>query len=422
VGNDTRFSPGNPGRTRLLAEATKYYRMGWAVIPLRLKKPTRKWKRFQRQRPDPRTLAALFAARRDQRGRLVVPDGLAALTGPVSGGLLVRDWDDPDAYDLWAAAYRIEAAKYPTSRTGRGYQTFARCDHPIYVSHAKLGDGELIGTSQHYVALPPSAHPDGCHYRWLIPPVDLLPLVSPEAVGWLPEDLASTITIPTLSVVEWGSPEETEEESGPDLDACVEQAVRVTLPTGERQRHRCLFHLARRLRRLGFPDALACLPHVQDWHARALAVIRTRDFGVTWDDFRGHWDGYDRLKDLLPFQALALVQDDRPDLSGLPLLAEVCRVVQQMVGGRSFGLSEREAAEIIGARCHKSGRAALSALVGSGIIKLDQVGTAGDNGPNRKSSTWFYLGGVISWATTSRGHSWAPRPARQTLQRPGCRR
>jgi hypothetical protein len=91
----------------------------------------------------------------------------------VSGGLAVRDFDQADAYQKWAAEYPDEAKRLPTVQTARGFHVYGRSNKRLFV---KLADGELHIHSGHYVVLPPSLHPNGKLYRWVnpLPEGDLL--------------------------------------------------------------------------------------------------------------------------------------------------------------------------------------------------------------------------------------------------------
>ncbi|MBN2025121.1 MAG: bifunctional DNA primase/polymerase [Pirellulales bacterium] len=142
----------------LLAVALGYAGRGWSVIPIQpgTKRPAcYTWKRWQTDRPDRATLRRWFA-----RGDV----GLAVVLGPVSGGLVARDFDDLDAYRRWAADHADLAATLPTVETARGRHVYFLAGWSRILD---LGDGELRGAG--YCLLPPSRHPDGPEYRWSVP-------------------------------------------------------------------------------------------------------------------------------------------------------------------------------------------------------------------------------------------------------------
>ena len=90
-----------------LEPALAYAARGWSVIPIKHisekgKEPACKWKKFQTERPTETMLRNWFR-RKDL-------DGLAVICGDVSGGLVIRDFDDADAYYTWAGKHKDLAA------------------------------------------------------------------------------------------------------------------------------------------------------------------------------------------------------------------------------------------------------------------------------------------------------------------------
>ena len=115
---------------RLPDAALAYARRGWSIIPVLGKKAAGLWKPFQKRAAEA-TLRKMFA----KKG----VTGLAVITGKVSGGLAVRDFDDADAYDAWANANPEDAASSPTVRTARGYHVYGTLDAEQVID---FGDGE----------------------------------------------------------------------------------------------------------------------------------------------------------------------------------------------------------------------------------------------------------------------------------------
>ena len=156
----------------LLSAALDHSRSGRGVIPVNGKVATVKWERFQTHRPSEAEL---------RRFAWVKATGLAVILGPVSGNLCCRDFDEVEAYRRWAGKYSEWATTLPTSRTARGY-------HVFFIGAADLrtvdlGDGELRGGGG-YCLLPPSLHPSGVRYTWLVPlPTGDIQDIDPAAAG-----------------------------------------------------------------------------------------------------------------------------------------------------------------------------------------------------------------------------------------------
>jgi hypothetical protein len=168
--------------------ALQYHSLGLSIIPIvaGTKEPPRgmKWKRYQTTRPTAAKLRRWFA---NGNGR-----GLAVVLGEVSGGLVCRDFDDMGAYERWAAEFPDLAKALPTVETARpGRHVYCRGD-VAEIREASgsgagiidLGDGEMRGTGG-YCLLPPSRHPDGHDYRWLIPLNVAVPFLDLRACGFL---------------------------------------------------------------------------------------------------------------------------------------------------------------------------------------------------------------------------------------------
>ena len=175
----------------LVQEALILRSWGWSVFPVRQKRPAVRWGPHQRRRPSDRELERML--------RLEGVDGIAVVTGPVSGGLVNRDYDDPDAYHRWARDHRDLARIAPTVRTRRGFRVCARTERPVYRKF-RDGSGEVIGDSGHYVVMPPSRHPKGGDYEWVNgPPLwdrPNSPLLDPFKAGFLTE-LPASEYVPT---------------------------------------------------------------------------------------------------------------------------------------------------------------------------------------------------------------------------------
>jgi hypothetical protein len=359
----------------LFVEALKLHCLGYCVFPARAKLPAVRWKPLQLRRPTPRWLRRAF-------GRRGI-DGVAAVTG--FGGLGVRDWDDVAAYRRWAAAHPGLASELPTVRTARGYQVHFRLRRPLYLSHARLGDGELIGDRRHYVVVPPSRHPAGVRYAWVTPPVGHLPLVDPAAAGLVPADTCwsparaqppgpeqKVPRTPSTDCVPPGPGGAGADPLSPEAVA----AVRRTLPSGPGQRRNRLFDLAGALKAapslVGLP-ADDLLPVVRSWFRAALPVVRTKDWATTWRDFRDAWANY--RPELRAGYLAGVLERARtpPAPDPASLLAGVCRELQRDHGGRPFPLAVRTAADLLDVSKSTAGRL-LGRLRAAGALALVKEG------------------------------------------------
>lgn len=95
--------------------------------------------------------------------------------GAVEWEALLGDWPG-EPYDRWVA------------KTGRGLHLWYACSTPT--GSIKLGSKLDLKGQNSYVAAPPSRHPDGHTYTWLVPPGHDGPLEAPAPLVALIEDHA----------------------------------------------------------------------------------------------------------------------------------------------------------------------------------------------------------------------------------------
>lgn len=152
-----------------------------------------------------------------------------------------------------------------------------------------------------------------------------------------------------------------------DEQQVIDEVVNKTLPTHEGQRNRCILDLCRRLKAI---PLLADRPArdlraiIQDWHARAHAVIGTKPFEKTWADFVYTWK---RVRWPHGVQLGAAAQKAIDDTETPPearnyedpktqLLLRICWQLQQSQGSQPFYLSLRTAGELVGLSHTESGK------------------------------------------------------------------
>lgn len=233
--------------TPTLNAALRYAARGWSLIPIQAgtKKPTCKWAKYQTERATEGQLTKWFG-----NGQAV---GLAVVFGPVSGGLVCRDFDTMAGYEQWAAAYPDLAVALPTVATARGRHVYFCSAHRGIV---KTDDGELHG--QGYCLLPPSRHPNGLEYRWLVPLSDgPLPVVEDvQAAGFLDagtvtertedngENRGNEFSLSSMSSLLSPSSQLHAAGTTPEEEA-IERVICGSLPTCVGKRNRQVFDLAR---------------------------------------------------------------------------------------------------------------------------------------------------------------------------------
>lgn len=152
-----------------LASLHQLHDLGFSIFPLqpKSKKPTASWSQYQSAQVD-----------RDQLEEWIstMPRmNVAIATGRISD-LTVIDIDSEEAR-LWC----IEQGgfpKCPIVRTGKGWQLYFSY-HPKLGNKASVGGQKLdVRGDGGYVVAPPSIHPDGPEYEWVVSALDCpMPLI-----------------------------------------------------------------------------------------------------------------------------------------------------------------------------------------------------------------------------------------------------
>lgn len=379
-------------RKTILDWASYYHRFGWCVIPVPYgkKAPEIRWKKYQNKRPNKDQLARWFKDEKHQN--------IAAVLGQVSGGLVCRDFDTRTGYQMWVEGHPGLAKILPTVRTPHGYHVYFQGEVK-HVRYFKDGEGELRG--EHcYCILPPSTGEDGQGYKWVIPPTK-------ENLIWFePEQIESMF----CSQVQTHGTEKTEENGGKlrrgkikqlKLNEKVKDAIRKTLPTEFRTRHRRIFELARELKSIpAYTDAdpRQFRSVVKEWHRAALPKIRTKPFEETWIDFLIGWQKIKyrigegpmslivaKAKKINPPRIALRYYSGHPKLQ---FLVTLCRELQTASGREPFFLSARTAAKHLGVSAMTAWRW-LYLLVQDDILKVARRGGTAQN--PRKATRYQYI-------------------------------
>lgn len=338
----------------ILDAALAYLDRHWCVVPVKRgqKAPAVRWKQYQDIRPDEKRIHQWFSNERY--------NALAVLLGPVSNHLACRDFDKADSYEGWSARNANFASHLPTVQTGRGYHVYFRNEN---CALTVLADGELRGSGG-VCLLPPSVHPTGKRYEWIIPLGNEVPLIDPVQYKLIPpegvtdETDDTEDTDETKAVVLGGVIHHEQLRNCSSILArhreSISQALHETLPNGPGQRERLIFEFARALKaipELTSLSAEAFKASVVEWHRQALPHIITKPFEATWSDFLYGWDNVKVPRgvpyiDFVLEQAMKCPMNVPYELAELKTLILFCRTLQETVGNRPFYLSARTAAEI----------------------------------------------------------------------------
>ena len=354
----------------LLKDALGYVRRGWSIIPIAqgTKKPPKgfRWTKFQTRPASESEIRDWFDCRDDL--------GLAVVLGKVSGGLVCRDFDDRQSYRRWKRDHPDLAASLPTVKTAHCYHVYFHAGpaHQVFCDLHPAEEGEYRGDSKHYCLLPPSRHPDGTVYKWIVPlpKGEVVPFIDEVvAAGLLPsEDVTQKAQGNTkkLQVVSRGVAHKGKSvrvsQSTKDL---IEEAIDSSLPTGPGMRGKKLLEIARKLKfSPEFHDIPTTgieflKPHLKRWWRRAESKTSGKHphFWQNWQDFVFAWEearipygetmrGIFDKACMLPPPSLAAEKYGEGSLR--TLLASLCRELQQFNGGGTFYLSGRTAGELLG--------------------------------------------------------------------------
>lgn len=146
-----------------------YADLGWAVVPCQYKskRPLVQWTLYQKRKPTTQEISEWFTKETFLN--------IGVITGIISN-VVVLDVDDLDAIK------GKELPITPCARTGRGGSHYF-FKHPGFVirNFAKVEGFDLRGDGG-LIVLPPSTHPNGQAYQWVVSPQDVAMADMPD---WL---------------------------------------------------------------------------------------------------------------------------------------------------------------------------------------------------------------------------------------------
>jgi hypothetical protein len=257
-----------------LAQAEHYRsRHGWGLLPLHGKEPhfeliwrlraTRQTRSFWKRAADLDEIHKWFG--------LDPETNIGVCLGEVSDGLAVLDQDtDPPAGVLVPMTALVK-----TGRPG-GFQSYFKTEKPVRTR--SFAWGELRGEGS-YVAAPPSLHPNGSRYRWILDPetagiAQLDALVLPREEPVVSREISPTCFSSVLLAAD-GQPL-ARVESDEAVATALAVALGITVPLG--RSFRCVLHADRRASATLWrrDEGVPFLYH--DWHRGSrwlsLALVR----------------------------------------------------------------------------------------------------------------------------------------------------
>lgn len=158
--------------TDFLKFSMNYLDKGLNIIPLlaRDKKPAISWDPYKVNRVNKDDV---------QRWWTVWPNSnIGCVTGSISD-IIVLDLDNENAHTAAVAMGLPETWK---SKTGKGYHIFFKYPGTRVKNYTRILPGMDIKADGGYVVLPPSIHPSGATYQWIVSPDDQELAVPPD---WL---------------------------------------------------------------------------------------------------------------------------------------------------------------------------------------------------------------------------------------------
>ncbi len=295
--------------------------------------------------------------------------------GEVSGGLLVRDFDQQAAYSSWASLFPDAASSLPTVATARGRHLYARLRGSLPRTR-KFDDGELRSDGAYVVGVP-SVHPSGHRYHWLsdepreIPVIDDVSLFATAAT----DDATAATDAHKQNPWHVSHSVHGSVHVGEQPHTLAEVVAR-HLPSGTGMRERCLFNLARAWKARSPEASRDELGEVFSvWWSRARHVVATKDEAVSLAAFLRAWRNV-RVPAGARWETAVALADSRPapclprDLArhvSLRRLASLCAALSDLSNGAPFFLGCRKAADYC-ATSHATAARDIDELTRRGIL------------------------------------------------------
>ena len=116
------------------------------------------WRAYQARKPTEDEIAHWYKA----------PRNVGAITGAISGGLVVIDCDDPETYHAICYVYP-ELRVSLTVRTGKGFHVYCYAEPVGTITFDLNGKRHHVKAEGGYVVAPPSLHASGRVYEFVDP-------------------------------------------------------------------------------------------------------------------------------------------------------------------------------------------------------------------------------------------------------------
>lgn len=203
----------------LLNHALSYANLNWSVIPIKPKgkRPLIKWEEYQKIRATEKQITNWWSKWPNAN--------IGIITGLVSG-LIVIDVDSNNGREGYIAIFK-EMHNTIEQKTGKpdAIQMFFR--HPgdqLYQNMVGLLPEVDVRADGGYVVVPPSIHPNGIEYSWVIDPIEMGLNDLLELPGELRSKLITQETSERKNIEGWVSEALLGVEEGKRTNTCVKLA------------------------------------------------------------------------------------------------------------------------------------------------------------------------------------------------------